>query len=71
LRTHGQKSEYFDHQKKLEMTPSLSECPNCGAKIKESSMFGNYLLFDEKTKIINLYNDKQSPAYCSKCGNEL
>lgn len=52
-------------------TREITDCPNCGTKLKDSLIGGVALLSENKTRIINEYHDKKAKGYCNKCGKEL
>jgi uncharacterized protein YbjQ (UPF0145 family) len=53
------------------MKAELTDCPNCGTKIKDGLLTSVRLFSENKARIINEYHDKKAESYCSKCGNEL
>jgi hypothetical protein len=53
------------------MNPELSNCPNCGAKLKGGFLSSITLLEEQKVSLINYFSEKKAPFYCSKCGDEL
>lgn len=53
------------------MTTELTDCQNCGTKLKGRILSSVTLLSANKTKIINEYHDKKSSSYCSKYGRDL
>jgi uncharacterized protein YbjQ (UPF0145 family) len=59
------------------MNIEMSECPNCGAKLKNGllSSIGispSVTLIEKKlTDVINLYHDKKVDGYCTKCVGDL
>jgi len=52
-------------------TTEITDCPNCGTRLKDSLIGGVTLLSENKTRIINEYHDKKAKGYCNKCGKEL
>lgn len=53
------------------MATELTECPNCGTKLKGGLLSSVSLLSNNKTKVINEYHDKKATNYCNKCGADL
>ncbi|MEI6815348.1 MAG: heavy metal-binding domain-containing protein [Bacteroidota bacterium] len=53
------------------MTTELTQCPNCGTKLKDGILSSVKLLSENKTNIINEYHDEKASGYCNKCGDSL
>jgi|ERR1035441_6076242 uncharacterized protein YbjQ (UPF0145 family) len=53
------------------MTTELTQCPNCGTKLKDGILSSVKLLSENKTNIINEYHDEKATNYCNKCGEAL
>ncbi|HEX4373892.1 MAG TPA: heavy metal-binding domain-containing protein [Puia sp.] len=53
------------------MTTELTTCPNCGTTLKSGMLSSVKLLSENKTRIINEYQEKKVEGYCNKCGNDL
>ena len=53
------------------MTTDLTDCPNCGIKLRSGLLSSVLLLSTNKTKVINVYYDKKATDYCNKCGTDL
>lgn len=53
-------------------TDLITECPNCGAKIKTGIISSNKLLAKALMNIIKEYKkDNSNEQYCEKCGKDL
>lgn len=53
------------------MFTEITDCPNCGLKLKQGVITSISLLSNKKIRIINEYHDTKSSGYCNKCGTEL
>ncbi len=53
------------------MEKEITACPNCNTLIKNNFLTSIKILSEDKTKLINHYNNDKHEAYCSKCGLEL
>ncbi len=50
---------------------NLTNCLNCRAEFTSGLISSVKPLSSSKIKIINEFNEKEAPGYCSKCGKEL
>ncbi len=53
------------------MAIELTDCPNCGTKLKIGLLSSVSIISSNKAKVINEYHDKKSTDYCNKCGTDL
>ena len=48
----------------------MENCPNCKKEVKQG-VFSNKLLDEQKTEIINYFQEEKKDGYCDKCGSFL
>ncbi len=53
------------------MTTEITNCPNCGTKLKTGILSSVRLLMPNEIEILKAFSDKKSEAYCTQCGTEL
>lgn len=53
------------------MNDNLTECPNCGAKIKSGMMTSTTFISENRVKLINEFTKTKGSAFCTKCSSAL
>lgn len=50
---------------------NLTQCPQCGAKIKDSAFSSNFMFSDKQTAFILEFVPDAQNQYCEKCGKDV